>query len=255
MTEKTNPSEVQAQNMDDADFTLTDDVSPQGDTVTKQGNASPTKLQVKYNGAEQEFDLSTQTEEVKALVQKGMNYDHIVSERDALKNSEEMTFLKQMAEQAGEPDVKTFIANLQKDMEAQAVQERAAQLVAEGMSARHAQQMAELEVKAKQASPQATAKNEPDIAPLTNDFQALLDEYPDVKQYQKFTDLPQEVQDMINGGKSPLVAYQKHLLNQKETQAKLDNLNAANRNRDLGSMTSPGPIDKEDPFLSGLFGK
>jgi hypothetical protein len=247
------PPPAKEQSIEDIDFFATEDVSPQGDAGTKQGTA-PNKLKVKYNGTEQEFDLATQTEEVTALIQKGMNYDHVKGEVDSYKNSEEMTFLKQMATQAGMPDTKAFIQKLQKDIEIQETQARAQQLVAEGMSAKHAQYTAELEMKAKQVVAPPTPP--PDMTDaLKTGFQELFSEYPDAQQFKTFGELPLEVQDAINAGKSPLVAYQRHLLAQKEAKQALDKHNQDVKSRDLGSMKTGQQIDTEDPFLAGLFGK
>lgn len=237
--------------IDDIDFFGTEDVEPASNEGTKQ---APAKLKVKYNGAEQEFDLATQAEEVQALIQKGMNYDHVVGERDSIKNSEEMGFLKKMAEKAGLPDTKAFIQKLQKDMETQEIQARVSQLVSEGMLPKHAQQMAELEMKTKQVTaPPAPAPTMTDE--LKTGFQELFNEYPDAKQFKKFGDLPEEVQEAINGGKSPLVAYQKYLLAQATAKAGADAHNAMLKERDLGGVTTGQPVIKEDPFISGLFGK
>lgn len=207
------------------------------------------KLKIKYNGAEEEIDLATQRDEVIALIQKGKNYDHLVKERDDLRNSEEIKFLNELAKEAN-VDPKEFIKQVRKDRENLKIQTRKQELMDEGMSEQHALYTAQLELKAS-AMPQAE-KAEPQ-ADGAKGFLDLLTKYPETGKFKTLDDFPESVAKSIREGENPLVAYQQYLIDQKEAdRLKLEQAQK-NKERDLGSMKSGKEEEKDDPFISALF--
>lgn len=205
------------------------------------------KHKIKYNGKEEEYSI----EELITLAQKGRNYDHVLGERDSLKNSEEMSILSKMAKDAGKKDVKEFLKDLSANIENVKLEERVKQLENEGMNPEHARRMAELEMK-NTAQPQADEAS--DIQPLVKQFEELFQEFPETQDWKELSDYPQEVQDLISDGKSPLVAYTKYLTKKAEDEKRVLEQNKQAQERDTGSFKTGKSETKDDDFLKGLFG-
>lgn len=255
MTEKTIPT---GNTSSDLSFSPTDFTPEELNTTEGQDEKSEEtskseaqvvqKHKIKYNGAEEELT----TEELITLAQKGKNYDHILEERDRLKNSEELTTLTELAKNSGYQDSKTFIQELKANMESIQLDKRVNELVAEGMTKEHAQKMAKLELE---------AKTRPNIVQESiqtkgaKEYTDLFNEFPETKDWKDLSEFPQEVQVMIKEGKSPVVAYSKYVANKAEEQRKIALQNQDASNRDAGSFKSLKTDEKEDDFLSGLNSK
>ena len=218
----------------------------------KQPPKTDSKLKIKYNGQEEEYDLATQIEEVKTLAQKGRNYDHVKGELDALKGSEELTFLKNLAEEAGFTDVKEYVSTLKKDIQQKQVQTRVKELQADGMTREQAEYTANLEMQARAPKPLTPPQADP-TADLKTGFETLFKEYPETAKMKSLADFPPEVVKAIEEGATPIVAYQKHLLNESTKKAEKDNHNAKVKQRDIGSLQSGKADEEEDQFLRELF--
>jgi len=209
------------------------------------------KLKIKYNGAEEELDFESQYDDIVSLVQKGKNYDHILSERDSLKNSPELEQLKDIANQVGVKDVSGLVAKLKQDIHEGKVNERVKELVDEELDESHAKRLAELELKVATKEVEQPKEPEPQEEELTNQkdmFVELFNEYPELIKL-KYEDYPKDVIELIEQGKPPLVAYQKHLLEQsKQEQAKLQHQSDVKK-RNVGSLKSSKAEEKDD-FLA-----
>ena len=245
-------SDVSTKN--DAKDTEVDDEHEELDAVneTQKPDAKPSveqKLKIKFNGAEEEFDLVSQREEVIALIQKGKNYDHVVGERDLLKNSEELKFIDDMAKEM-KVDRSEFIKQVRKDLENQKIQARKQELMDEGMTEDHAIYTAKLELKANATPPQVAETVNTDGAKA---FLDLLTKYPETSKFKTLEEFPESVAKSIKEGELPIVAYQQYLIDQKEADRVKLELAQKNKERDLGSMKSGKDEEKEDPFISALF--
>lgn len=260
MQEETIHAEAEELNFSPTDFTseeLAGDVTETAESVenpeavetqTKGETQEVAKHKIKYNGKEEEYAI----EELITLAQKGRNYDHLLSERDALKNSEEMKALEEIATEAGVKDVKTLLTNLKENLVNMKLDDRAKKLEAEGMTPEHARRMAELELKA-EAKPKVEAKPDP-IEPIKEQFKELFKEFPETQDWEKVEDFPDEVQKMMAEGKSPLVAYTKYLKNKADEELRIAQQNKDASQRDTGSFKTGKSEEKKDDFLSGFDG-
>lgn len=241
--EKTNPSEEVAFAFEPSDFAQPD--APLENETNPEVNTTPKEThKIKYNGKEMELSY----DELIANAQKGMNYDHILSERDSLKNSETNKLLTEIAKENGlKPE--EFLASLKESKTNEKIMNRAKELEAEGMKPEHAKKMAELELK------QPTQAKEPDeVKLLENEFKTLHQEFPETKDFKELSDFPKEVIELIKQGKSPLVAYAKYQMEEMKKNAEIEKNNLKNTLKDTGSLGKGEPDGKSDPFLEGLLG-
>lgn len=197
------------------------------------------KYTVKYNGKEQELTL----QELIANAQKGMNYDHVVAERDRLKNSPELAEIdaqaralkmtrQQYITHLGETEARREVAELTENgME----QERAKELVALRRAARE-----------KQAEDQRMAAEKEAADKRTADLRAFAAQYPGVKQF------PPEVLEAIQGGRTPLEAYQTYELAQVKAELEAVKKNQENKAKAVGSVRDGAAPQKKDSFLEGF---
>lgn len=261
MTQKTNePVDVVDVEFDEADFAddvdfeddaddLTD--APDSDDIDDESDNAPApapskkQLEIKYNGNKEVFDLETQQDQVVELLQKGRNYDHVKTELESLKNSEETQMLKALAKEAGFENVKEFLQKVNQDIESRKVESRVQELVAQGVPKDIAQHTAKLELN--KPAPPVTDE----VAEVRKSFQELLSQYPETANYKSLSDFPSDVIDALNQGVTPLVAYQKHLLNKERAERERLEHIAKVKNRDIGSLTSTKD-EEEDPFLAEL---
>lgn len=211
------------------------------------------QIKIKYNGEEEVLDLESQYEDIVSLIQKGKNYDHVLTERDSLKDNPTIKELQEIAKQVGVNDVDGLLAKLKTDIRETQINNRMQELIDDGMSEKHARQLAETELKAKEKEVQPLAQPE-DKQPDDNlekekqMFVELFEEYPELIKL-KFEDYPQEVVKMIEEGKTPLVAYQKYLLDkEREFKQKLEH-QADVKKRNVGSLKTAKAEDADD-FLS-----
>lgn len=249
-----NPNTEPEFNFAPEDFADLDSVSGK-QTAEPQSSAPTSKIKIKYNGVEEEYDPATQQDTIVELLQKGRNYDKVNADKEALANSEEIQFLREQAKEAGFKDTKEYLQKLRADLQQDAITKRAQQLEAEGYNPQHALYTAQLESKAKQGTPRQVDPNEAFVQEMSNKFGELLAEYPETKQFKTLNDYPKPVIDMIQQGKTPLVAYQKYLLDTERSKAEIEAQNQANAKRDIGSLQSGKDDKAEDPFIAGLFGR
>lgn len=262
MEEKTNQPEVEAvvESFFADDDVVEDNtqsfVEPSNETepdVVEDKKVNTNTIKIKYNGEDEELDLESQYEDIVALIQKGKNYDHVLSERDSLKNSPELEQLKEIANQVGVKDVGGLVAKLKADIHEGKVNERVKELIDEGMSDIHARKMAELELKqepkeVKPQQPEDQPNQDDDLEAQKRLFVELFEEYPDLVK-TKYEDYPDSVKEMIEQGKTPLVAYQKYMLEEtKSEKAKLEHEQNVKK-RNVGSLKS-SKADNSDDFLS-----
>lgn len=240
MTEKTNPTPSEDLQFSPEDFS-TEEL--QGEVVAETPiaeEAKPQAYKIKYNGKDEEYSLDDLT----SLAQKGRNYDHVIQERDALKNSEEYTLLSELAKVAGKKDGKEFLHELKATLERNKLDTRVNELIQEGAKPEHAKRLAEMELNQRAV---VEEKN-----PLVEQFSELFKEFPETQQWKDLSEYPEDVQKMIEEGKSPLVAYSKYLATSKEKELMIAKQNEEAKQRDTGSFKTSESDKKDDDFLKGL---
>jgi hypothetical protein len=245
MSEQTNQTNSKDLNFDPNDFK---DTNVEETSNLTEENNQPTiaKEKIKYNGQEIEVTL----DELKTHAQKGLNYDKILSERDSLKNSEELAYLKELADEKG-VDTKTLIKELKESKQKEKIEIRAKELEqSEGLNPQQALKMAELELKVNQP-----IKQEKPTDTIQKEFETLLREFPETReQFKEFKDLPKPVADAIIDGKPVALAYAKYLVEEsnKAKEIALQELDASKRTP--GTLNGVDPQGKKDEFLDGFWG-
>lgn len=226
-----------------------DDTEDNDDGDEPKQTKQTSGIKVKFNGKEEILPIEKAVE----YAQKGMNYDHVAQERDALKNSPELMILKELAEESGLPDAKTFVETLRNNTIQAKKDARTQELMDNGYDRKQAEYVADLEIKAKMAekgqTPPPAKSND-----KTDDFKELLEAYPEARKYPDFDSYPPEVKEAILKGEKPIVAYSKYLAQKAETDAQIARQNELSKASDTGSLGTKETGEKKDDFLSGLFG-
>ena len=223
-------------------------VEESGQTQQKK----PATLRVKYNGKQQDISL----DDAVVLAQKGMNYDHILKERDALK--EQDTKYKR-----GMDVLDRYAArnNMSRDEYVQYLekveQQTAIEAEIESMAQKYPDSNPELleeiaKIKANQREREAkediarqeAQQREARIAPW-RDFFA---KFPSVK----VDTLPEQVYNDINTGMPPVEAYQKYRIAELESKLSAVEKIRENKSRSIGSARGDGREAGRDPFLEGF---
>lgn len=245
MEEQTNQPTSKDLVFDPKDFAETD-VQDTSNLTEDNNEQSTEKVKIKYNG--QEMDLTL--DELKTHAQKGLNYDKILTERDSLKNSEELAYLKELATEKG-VDTKTLVKELKESRIKEKIESRAKELEAsDGLTPEQALKMAQLELKANQP-----IKQDNPTDAIQKEFETLLKEFPETREkFKEFKDLPKPIQEAIIEGKSVTIAYAKYLVEEtnKAKEQALQELDAAKRTP--GALNSGQQQKGNDPFLDGFWG-
>lgn len=279
MTEKTNPSAVVDSIGSQTDGTVTSTsssnqeashLSPEGDilfspedfatgsdpdndqddSMDEVQSKTSDQFKIKFNGQEETLTREQMVE----LAQKGRNYDHVFQEKEALKNSEELKVLSQLAKESGYDDTKSYVEAMKQMSVQSKIDKRVAELEASGWDRDQAKYVADLEIKAQTTKPTQNSANDGNKV-LEDDFNALLNAYPETRKYTSPDQYPPEFKEMLVNGEKPVVAYSKYLANKADAERKVAEQNAQNKQRDPGSFRSTQNDSGKDNFLDGLFGK
>lgn len=245
MEEQTNQPVSKDLVFDAKDFE--NDGANESSNLTEETNTQSTqKEKIKYNGKDEEYTM----EELKNLAQMGRNYNKVLSERDSLKNSEELAYLKELATEKG-VDTKTLVNELKESRIKEKIESRAKELEAsDGLTPEQALKMAQLELKANQP-----IKQDNPTDAIQKEFETLLKEFPETREkFKEFKDLPKPIQEAIIEGKSVTVSYAKYLVEEsnKAKEQALQELDAAKRTP--GALNGGQQQKGNDPFLDGFWG-
>lgn len=222
--------------------------------TAEEADKEPT-IRVKINGEEKDIPLA----EAANLAEKGMDYDKLAKEHDALKNSEEIRVLDAWAQQNGMTRAE-FIKVLAAQRE-----EALIQSVLEEVQGEYPQipEEAALEIAKKRAG-EKRMQNEENAnrtqaaleAEKLKPWQEFIERYPFIKDVK---DLPERVITDMAGGTPPIEAMQRHELKELKKQfAELEKKQAAevknsdNRRTSTGSAASKGAQTSPDAFFAGF---
>ena len=182
--------------------------------------------------------------ELKTLAQKGMNYDRVHAQLQAVRDDRTTQVLAQYAQQSG-MSVPDYLAMMEQGLDNAKVQ----QLMSEGgmteeVARRH------LDMEKRLARQEAAEKRAAAEKQQANAYVPLIQKYPDVKE------LPGEVAMAIEQGSTPLDAYENWLRGQENAKLKAEiaALKADKKNRTTAPGSAKGmaadPQDN-DPFWAG----
>lgn len=260
--EKPSVENIETENMPESLFdeetSTADDVT---ETESTEGNAEASETEPAAEGKEKEAeadgitvrfngrDVFVPKSDIAMHVQKGMNYDHIKSE-----HNEYSTILDSIARENG-MDRKTYLAHLQNQQRQQAIDG-----AVEGLREKYPEMsddalrdMADLKVKSDAVEKQrildaqTRANNEAQVRQWARVFEV----YPDADVNK----MPKEIFDDVENGKTPLEAYQNHIISNLNNQLTAEKTNTKNKNMAVGSLASDHKETETDPFLIGLNGK
>lgn len=226
------PEEVETQAEPDATPTEEAAEQPQEETTPA---AEPATFKVKHLGQEMEL---TQ-EQLIANAQKGMDYDRIRQERDALKNAPELQILDHYAKQ-NNMTRQEFVNFLKEQQMAQEVTTQ----VQRGIPEDVAKQLVELRRKEAERTQKEQAAQQEQAQ--RKQFADFVQEYPGVKEF------PPEVKAAIESGETPLSAYR--AWENRQLKAQLAAMEQAKKNatKAVGSVAGDAPPEAVDDFLAGF---
>ena len=205
------------------DFTEEEDIKTQ---VSESDDAIDSQtLTIKYNGEEREISL----DEARILAQKGMNYDHVLQERDTRYKRE----LDALDTIAGRNNMtRNEYVSLIEGMARQSEPQGSPEEVIHESRARAREQI--------QRIYNTTAEN--------SSWSKLLERYPELDK----SSIQNELGEQIRNGMSPLEAYQSKLLEQRERELRIAKNNSTVAARAVGSLTSDAQSAASDAFLEGF---
>jgi len=195
------------------------------------------KHTVKFLGREREMT----EEELLAYAQKGLNYDHVVKERDELREAKELKMLDSFAAASGMTREQFLSA-----MEESAKQREMRALLDKQVPPEVAERLVALEKEAKDRREREAAEAEAEKK--REAFRAFVREYPDVKTF------PGEVAEAIARGEAPLHAYRAYEVRQLKTKLAELTQKESGRKKAIGALADTAAPTVEDDFLSA-FGK
>ncbi|MBR5543685.1 MAG: hypothetical protein IKU65_06280 [Oscillospiraceae bacterium] len=222
MFDETNNTQEQDLTLPDKLFD-DDEVLEEDSKEQNESSESVDTLRIKYNGEERDITL----DEARVLAQKGMNYDHVVSERDT-KYQRELQFLDRVAAENGmtrEQYMRNYGSEKKENTQTY-----------ENVTASPAERA------------RAQLRRITDAAGLTGPWSELFKKYPSLSRESAYSDLSENVRQ----GMTPLEAYQERLLAQKERELLIAQNNNAARLRSVGSLEGDGAAILHDDFLEGF---
>ena len=177
-------------------------------------------LTIKYNGEERRITL----DEAKILAQKGMNYDHVVSERDT-KYKRELDFLDRVAEKEGLTRAEYMARSEQKENKTENPTEYSGR-------ERAAVQLRRIT----------------DSLGVTGPWSALFKKYPTLSRSEAYGTLSENV----SRGMTPIEAYQEKLLAEKDNLLRMERESRVSARKSVGSLGGDGFASDRDEFLEGF---
>lgn len=209
----------------------------------QQSQTEP-ELTLKFYGQEIKLPQS----QVVTLAQKGMNYDKLVQERDALKNSREMSILQRYAEAAG-MEMPDYLDAMERQLEAQSIREQ----TDAGMSEQQAREVVRLRQEQRQLK--AAQKQQAEAQAQVARWSALLAEHPELTPQT----CPPEVLQRVSSGEDPVSAYRaweiadlRSKLAARDAADKAAQAAEKNKQTAAGSAAGIGGDEKKDKFLAGF---
>lgn len=243
--EKTTPNEQDEvlDDTDDFDWDFDDDTEDEENKPVEEQEDEG--LTVKYNGKE----TKVAKDDIPTYVQKGMNYDHVMSELDSMRSGNMYKALKKAADKEG-MSVEQYAKFVLDKEDANALSEAEAAVRKEfpNLPNNVVKELAEARAAKKANNAQAEQSSAEEKA-----WAEALAEYPDMTK----DSIPNEVLEAVAGGKSPLIALKNYEISQlkaAEKKTAIETKNQKNKEKSTGSMKGES-VDGDDQFLAGLFGR
>jgi len=227
---------------DDSDFDWDDD-DVEGEENKPAEEQEDEGITVKYNGKEQKVGK----DEIPTLVQKGLNYDHVMSELDSMRQGNMYKALKKFADKEG-MSVEQFSKYIQDKEDADTLSEAEAAIRKEFPNLQNnlVKELAEARASKKLNNAKAEQSSAEEKA-----WAEALKEYPEMNR----DSIPEEVLQAVAGGKSPLIALKNYEISQlkaAQKKAAVEEKNQKNKEKSTGSMNGTRSDGEMDDFLKGF---
>lgn len=229
---------------------------PAGD-AGEQNTTAPNVYTAKYLGKEIPLDkgaveaiataIGSKPEDVIVQLQKGMNYDRVVEERDRLRNAEEFQIIDEYARLAG-MDRASYLEMLRQNRlqaEIDAQRNQVAQQYPDAPP-EILQELAMLRRQTTEAQQRMQAEEQ-----RRKPWFELFERFPDARNKE----LPQEVLSLVASGMRPVEAWLVHQNTILKQQAAAETQNAKNKQTAIGSLNGDSGDTPKDPFLDGFFSR
>jgi len=254
MPETTATTESDAKAVNDAgevpaaDATADEPVTGKAGEKPATGSAEPVQtFKIKHLGKEEELSL----EEATALMQKGKDYDHIRAERDELRSLR--AILDAQAKRNGQ-SLDNYIETLDENRrEAERIKTmREIENEFPDAPEEMLRELAGFRIEKKQRDDAAAAaerertEGEVRIKP----WREFMTAFPEVD----VNNLPESVIAEIQGGKSPVEAYQAHLIAELRRENQVAEQRGKNKALSVGSAQGDAAEKVKDDFLEGFWG-
>lgn len=246
-TVETETAEVETESDSKAEHTAETDGNGVNQTEDG-GKGAEASIRVKFNGEEKDISL----DEARTLAQKGMNYDHIVEERDRNKNA--FDFLVEQAKSKG-MTVEDYIAGERANAENQRIDEKMSILRErdEDASDETLRNLAKLELaeeeakkKREEAEASETEKNN-----KIEGWNKLFKAHPELIDKDGQTKIPDAVFALVGEGYSPTEAFYMTKIKELEEKSKIAESAEKAKNKSIGSLRGDQATE-EDAFLDGF---
>ncbi len=215
-----------------------------------EGNAinGGSTLRVKYNGEERDLSL----EEARTLAQKGLNYDHVVAERDQNRNA--FNFLLERAKSEG-ITVEQLIERERGQAENQRLEAKMSEIRTrdDDASEETVKSLARLELEAEKnraEQEKAKALEDKNKAEIEG-WNRLFREHPELIASDGGAKVSPGVFDLVKKGYSPVEAYFIERNRELEAQNKMYSDADTAKKKSVGSLAGVQNTD-EDDFLAGF---
>lgn len=244
---ETETEEVETES--DSKVEQTDETDGNGVDQTEDGGKSTeASIRVKFNGEEKDISLS----EARTLAQKGMNYDHIVEERDRNKNA--FDFLVEQAKSKG-MTVEDYIAGERANAENQRIDEKMRVLREkdDDASDETLRNLAKLELAEEEAKKKREEAEASEIE-KNNEIEGwnkLFKAHPELIEKDGQTKITDAVFKLVGEGYSPTEAYQMTRIKELEEKSKIAESAEKAKAKSIGSLRGDQTTE-EDAFLEGF---
>mgnify|MGYP006898626080 CR=1 FL=1 len=250
--EVTPPASDEGESGSDSDKAKdTDESGKTGENHAEETAPSGSTLRVKYNGEERDITL----EEARTLAQKGLNYDHVVAERD--KNRVAFDFLRERAKSEG-ITVEQLIEKERDKTENQRLEAKMTEIRArdDDASEETVENLArlELELERHNAEKESAKALEEANKKQIEGWNKLFRQHPELMgENGAAPKVSQKVFDLVNKeGLSPIEAYYTERNRELEEQNKVMTDSQAAKKKSVGSMSGDRAGTDEDEFLAGF---
>lgn len=210
-----------------------------------------TTLRIKYNGEERDLSL----DEARTLAQKGMNYDHVVQERD--RNRSAFDFLMERAKGEG-ITVEQLIEREKGRAENQRLEAKMEELRRrdDDASEETIKNLARFELDAENARAEREKAQEEENEKNTEieGWKRLFKEHPELIEADGGSKVSKGVFDLVKEGYSPVEAYYIERNRELEEKNKMMSDASAAKKKSVGSLAGVQNTE-EDDFLAGFNGE